>query len=106
MIAPQSFKGSLSAQEVAQAMAMGIKRVAVDAETIMVPMADGGEGTVEALTYGTHGQIVSTEVTGPLGGKAAAKWGILGDRVSAVYHRHSKLIESMDVLEKAVSYKG
>ncbi len=55
-----------------------------DAETIMVPMADGGEGTVEALTYGTHGQIIDTEVTGPLGGKVTAKWGILGDKVSAV----------------------
>lgn len=84
VIAPQSFKGSLSAQEVAQAIAKGIKRVVADAETIMVPMADGGEGTVEALTYGSHGQIVATEVTGPLGEKATAKWGILGDRVSAV----------------------
>jgi len=47
-------------------------------------MADGGEGTVEALTYGTHGQIMATEVTGPLGEKVTAKWGILGDEVSAV----------------------
>ena len=47
-------------------------------------MADGGEGTVEALTYGTHGQIMATEVTGPLGEKVTAKWGILGDGVSAV----------------------
>jgi len=69
---------------VAQAIAKGIKRVVADAETIMVPMADGGEGTVEALTYGSHGRIVSTEVTGPLGGKVTAKWGILGDGVSAV----------------------
>ena len=84
VIAPQSFKGSLSAQEVAQAIAKGIKRVVADAETIMVPMADGGEGTVEALTYGSHGQIVATEVTGPLGEKVTAKWGILGDGVSAV----------------------
>ena len=68
----------------AQAIAKGIKRVVADAETIMVPMADGGEGTVEALTYGSHGRIVSTEVTGPLGGKVTAKWGILGDGVSAV----------------------
>ena len=68
----------------AQAIVKGIKRVVVDAETIMVPMADGGEGTVEALTYSSHGQIVSTEVTGPLGGKVAAKWGILGDGISAV----------------------
>jgi len=47
-------------------------------------MADGGEGTVEALTYGTQGQFVDTEVTGPLGKKVTAKWGILGDSVSAV----------------------
>jgi len=47
-------------------------------------MADGGEGTVEALTYGTHGQIMATEVTGPLGEKVTAKWGILGDGISAV----------------------
>ena len=67
-----------------QAIARGIKRVVADAETVMVPMADGGEGTVEALTYGSHGQIVSTEVTGPLGAKVAAEWGILGDGVSAV----------------------
>ena len=84
VIAPQSFKGSLSAQEVAQAMAKGIKRVVADAEIIMVPMADGGEGTVEALTYGSHGQIIATEVTGPLGEEVTAKWGLLGDRVSAV----------------------
>ncbi len=68
----------------AQAIAKGVKRVVADAETIMVPMADGGEGTVEALTYGSHGQIIATEVTGPLGEKVTAKWGILGDRVSAV----------------------
>jgi len=55
-----------------------------DAELIMVPMADGGEGTVEALTYGTHGRFIDTEVTGPLGGKVTARWGILGDSVSAV----------------------
>ena len=84
VIAPQSFKGSLSAREVAQAIAKGIKRVVPDAETIMVPMADGGEGTVEALVYATHGQIMATEVTGPFGEKVIAKWGILGDRVSGV----------------------
>lgn len=84
VIAPQSFKGSLSAQEVAQAIARGIKRVLTDAETIIVPMADGGEGTVEVLTYNTHGQIMTKEVTGPLGEKVTAKWGILGDGVSAV----------------------
>ncbi|MBI4188829.1 MAG: glycerate kinase [Chloroflexi bacterium] len=84
IIAPQSFKGSLSAREVARAIATGIKRVLVDAETIMVPLADGGEGTVEAITYATRGQIMSAEVTGPFGDRVTAEWGILSDGVSGV----------------------
>jgi len=78
VIAPQSFKGSLSALKVAQAMALGIKRVLPDAETVAVPMADGGEGTVEALVDATCGQIITTDVTGPLGESITARWGILG----------------------------
>ncbi len=84
VIAPQSFKGSLDALEVAQAIDKGIKQVLPDAETVLVPIADGGEGTVEALVYSTHGRIMTKEVTGPLGEKATAKWGILGDGVTAV----------------------
>lgn len=84
VIAPQSFKGSLSALEVAQAMALGIKRVLPDAETVAVPMADGGEGTVEALVDATCGQIITTDVTGPLGESITAKWGILGDGVTGI----------------------
>jgi glycerate kinase len=84
VVAPQSFKGSLNAREVAQAIAEGIKRVLPDIEIILVPMADGGEGTVQALVYSTHGRLMSVEVTGPLGDKVSAEWGILGDGVSAV----------------------
>ncbi|MEE9400951.1 MAG: glycerate kinase [Dehalococcoidia bacterium] len=84
VVAPQSFKGSLSALEVAQAMALGIKRVLPDAETVAVPMADGGEGTVEALVDATCGQIITTDVTGPLGESITAKWGILGDGVTGI----------------------
>jgi glycerate kinase len=84
VIAPQSFKGSLSALGVAQAMALGIKRVLPDAETVAVPMADGGEGTVEALVDATCGQIITTDVTGPLGESITAKWGILGDGVTGI----------------------
>ncbi len=84
VIVPQDFKGSLNAQRVAEAMAEGIKRVLAEAETVIIPIADGGEGTVEALVYGTRGQFITTEVTGPLGEKVAARWGILGDKVSAV----------------------
>ena len=68
----------------AEAIAKGINRVLADAETIIIPMADGGEGTVEALTYGSHGQIVGTEVTGPLGEKVTAEWGIWNNGTSAV----------------------
>jgi len=84
VVAPQSFKGSLNAREVAQAIAEGIKRVLPHIEPILVPMADGGEGTVQALVYSTHGQIMSVEVTGPLGDKVSAEWGLLGDGASAV----------------------
>jgi len=84
VIAPQGFKGNLSAQRVAEAIALGIKRVLVDAEMDIVPMADGGEGTLEALVHNTRGRILTTEVTGPLGGTVVARWGILGDGVSAV----------------------
>ena len=84
VVAPQSFKGSLGAQKVAEAIASGIKRILPDAEIIILPMADGGEGTVEALVYSTAGQIITTEVTGPLSEKVAARWGILGVGTSAV----------------------
>ena len=84
VVAPQSFKGSLNAEQVAQAIAEGIKRVLPAIETILVPLADGGEGTVQALVYSTHGQIMSVEVTGSLGEKVSAEWGLLGDGVSAV----------------------
>ena len=84
VIAPQYFKGSLSALKVAQAMAEGVRRVLPHAETLIVPMADGGEGTVEALVEATQGRIMVTEVTGPLGEGVSAKWGILGDGLTGV----------------------
>jgi glycerate kinase len=84
VVAPQSFKGSLNAREVAQAIAEGIKRVLPEIETVLVPMADGGDGTVQALVYSTHGRIMSVEVTGPLGDRVSAEWGLLGDGAGAV----------------------
>ena len=84
VIAPQSFKGSLSSREVAEAISRGVQRVLADVETVILPMADGGEGTVEALVYATDGHIMTTDVTGPLGEKVRAKWGILGDGDTAV----------------------
>lgn len=84
IVAPDSFKGSVSALGVANAMEAGIRAVFPQAEVCKVPIADGGEGTVEALVTATGGQIISQEVTGPLGTPVEAIWGVLGDGETAV----------------------
>ncbi len=84
VIAPQGFKGSVSAIKVAQAIDDGVKRVVPSAITVIKPMADGGEGTAQTLVYATGGRIMATEVTDPLGGRVIAHWGFLGDKVTAV----------------------
>jgi glycerate kinase len=84
VIAPDSFKGSASAREVAQAIAEGLKAALPDAVCDLVPMADGGEGTVDALVAATGGRIVSVRVTGPLGEPVDSFFGILGDGETAV----------------------
>ena len=84
VIAPQGFKGNLTALEVARAIEEGIKRIVPDAETVLKPMADGGEGTVQALVDATGGELITTEVTGPLEEQVNAHWGILSDKTTAV----------------------
>ncbi len=84
VIAPDSFKGSLSAGEVAQAIARGVHQVFADAEVRLVPMADGGEGTVQSLVDATGGQIVRLTATGPLSTPVRACLGLLGDGETAV----------------------
>ena len=84
VIAPQGFKGNLTALEVAQAIEEGVKRIVPDAETVLKPMADGGEGTVQALVDATGGELITTEVTGPLEERVNAHWGILSDKTTAV----------------------
>jgi len=84
ILAPDSYKGSLSAVGVADAMERGIKQVFPDAEIIKFPIADGGEGTVEALVTATCGRIVTTTVRGPLGDPVDANWGVFGDGQTAV----------------------
>ncbi len=84
VIAPQGFKGNLTALHVARAIEEGIKRVVPDTQTTIKPMADGGEGTVQALVDATGGKMIATEVTGPLGKPVTAQWGILSDKVTAV----------------------
>ena len=84
VVAPDSYKGSVSALGVAQAIERGILRVFPAAVVRKIPIADGGEGTVDALVAATGGAIRHAEVTGPLGEKVAAHWGILGDGSTAV----------------------
>ena len=77
VVAIDSFKGSLSSMEAGQAIAEGVKRVYQHAEVVVCPLADGGEGTVEALVEGMGGVFVTKEVTGPLGEKVEAIYGII-----------------------------
>ena len=84
VIAPDSYKGCLSALEVAKAMERGVLSVFPSAEVRKIPIADGGEGTVAALVTATNGQLRQAEVTDPLGNKISAHWGVLGDGRTAV----------------------
>lgn len=84
VVAPDSFKESLSAMEVAQAIEKGFRAVFPDAQIEKIPMADGGEGTVQSLVDATGGKIITKEVTGPLGEKVTAFFGVLGDGKTAV----------------------
>jgi glycerate kinase len=84
VIAPQTFKGSISALEAARAMSEGVRRVVGDAETVLVPVADGGDGTLETLVDSSAGEIRTSEVTGPTGEKVVAQWGAMGDGNTAV----------------------
>jgi glycerate 2-kinase len=79
VVAPDSFKGSLSAAEAGAAMARGVRTAFPAADVVEVPMADGGEGTVDALVAGTGGHVVTRTVTGPLGTPVEARFGLLGD---------------------------
>jgi glycerate 2-kinase len=84
IVAPDSYKGSLSALAAAEAMERGIRKVFPDAEVVKVPIADGGEGTVEALLVATGGERREKVVRGPLGEPVLAHFGILGDKATAV----------------------
>ena len=84
ILAPDSFKGSLTSLEVAAAMETGIKRVIPGAECIKIPMADGGEGTVRSLLDAAGGELISCTVKGPAGRRVTAEYGILADNRTAV----------------------
>lgn len=84
VIAPDSFKESLSAEKCCQAIKAGFSTIFPDAHYICLPIADGGEGTVEAMVAATDGNIVKLEVCGPMGEKVNAFYGITGDGKTAV----------------------
>jgi glycerate 2-kinase len=84
VIAPDSFKESLTALQVATAIERGWLKVFPKAKVVKVPMADGGEGTVQALVDATGGRFVSRSVKGPLGAPVKARYGLLGDGRTAV----------------------
>ena len=84
IIAPDSFKDSLSAEGVAQAIASGLAQVWPDAQLIQCPMADGGEGTVDSVLAACNGQLRHQNVRGPLGAAVEAHWGWLADSRTAL----------------------
>ena len=84
IIAPDSYKESLTAMEVATAIEAGFRQVMPTAEYIKLPMADGGEGTVQSLVDASNGTIIEHQVTGPLGEQVPAFFGIMGDDKTAV----------------------
>ena len=84
VIAMDSFKGSISSTEANKAVSIGIRNVYPEAEIISIPLADGGEGTVEALIQATNGMHVIKEVMGPLGQKVLATYGILPDKTAVI----------------------
>ena len=84
LIAPQGFKGGVSALEAARAIERGVRAAVPEAETVLVPVADGGDGTLNALVDGTGGQLFQSIVAGPLGRPLQAAWGVMGDGQTAV----------------------
>lgn len=84
VLAPDSFKGSLTASQVAESMERGIKKGLPQAQTVKLPLSDGGEGLVDSLVRATGGEIRREQVKGPLREPMEACWGVLGDGVTGV----------------------
>lgn len=84
VIAPDSFKESLTAMQVAEAIKLGFQKVMPNETYITIPMADGGEGTVQSLVDATKGKLINVEVMAPLGNKINSFYGISGDGKIAI----------------------
>ena len=84
IVAPNSFKGSLSASQAAAAIAQGVRQALPDADVVEIPVADGGEGTVEALVSARQGTYREVKVEGPLGDPVRASYGLIDEGRTAV----------------------
>ena len=84
VIAPDGFKGCLTAREVCDTLESGLREVLPQAEIVKVPLADGGDGTAAVLVGATEGRFVTERVSGPLGTPVRARYGLLGDAQTAV----------------------
>ena len=93
VVAIDSFKGSLSSMDAGMAVSEGIKRAIPDAKVMVRPIADGGEGTVDALCMALGGIIMSIDVTGPLGEKVKEHF---GDKAEPLYERLARYIKTLE----------
>ena len=84
IIAPQGFKGGILGLDAAKAIARGVIAASPDAETVLLPVADGGDGTLHALVDATGGEIFTSMVIGPINQQVEAQWGVMGDGRTAV----------------------
>ena len=88
VVAIDSLKGSLSSLEAGEAIKTGVLKAVPNAKVDVRPLADGGEGTVEALALGMGGKLESVEVTGPLGDKVNCLYGIIEESSKKTWYRH------------------
>ncbi len=93
IVAPDSLKGSVSSPEAAQAMARGIARAAPNAEVVLLPLADGGEGTLDALLLAAGGQRITLSVRGPLGDPVQAAYGLLTPKDGTAINNSTAIVE-------------
>lgn len=84
VIAPQAFKGSMDATRVAEAIARGVRQIYPEAQLVLLPLADGGEGTVQAMVRALGGKLITERVLGPLQRPVEATWGLLRDGVGVI----------------------
>ena len=84
LIAPDSFKGSATSREVGEYLEQGVRRVLPDARVKRLAIADGGEGTLDAIISARGGEILEVEVTGPIGEKVNARYGMFDGHVAVI----------------------